>query len=254
MILDPITGPLLTILVVVVTVNAVNFVDGLDGLAAGMVGIAAAAFFTYSYALSVENGIDRATTASLVTAVLAGMCVGFLPHNIYPARIFMGDSGSMLIGLLLAASTITLTGRVGPESVTDIYLVPALVPLLLPFAILAVPFLDLCLAVVRRTRSRRSPFAPDKQHLHHRLLEIGHSHRRAVLVMWVWSALIAFGTVGLALTQAPVALGVLGIAAIAAVAFVALPAWGRYGRVGQRAGLRVAGAQDPPSRTPDHRW
>ena len=131
--------------------------------------------------------------------MLVGVCIGFLPHNFYPARIFMGDSGSMLIGLLLAASTITLTGQVDSESpVSSQNLVPALLPLLLPLAVLAVPLVDLLLAVVRRTRAGRSPFAPDKQHLHHRLLEIGHSQRRAVLIMYVWSALIAFGAVGLA--------------------------------------------------------
>jgi UDP-GlcNAc:undecaprenyl-phosphate GlcNAc-1-phosphate transferase len=229
--LDSTTGPLLTVLVVVVTVNAVNFVDGLDGLAAGMVGIAAAAFFGFSYLLSVDKGFDRATTSTLICAVLAGMCLGFLPHNFNPARIFMGDSGSMLIGLLLAASTITLTGTLDPGAVSGtLGLVPAFVPLFLPFAVLAVPFLDLLLAVIRRTRARRSPFAPDKQHLHHRLLEIGHSHRRAVLVMYVWSALVAFGAVGLAFAHGPVAILAAGLAVIGAIVLVTLPRWPRRDR------------------------
>jgi UDP-GlcNAc:undecaprenyl-phosphate GlcNAc-1-phosphate transferase len=196
-------GVLLTVLVVVVTINAVNFVDGLDGLAAGIVAIAAGAFFVFSYLLSVQEGLDRATTATLVTAVLVGMCVGFLPHNFYPARIFMGDSGSMLIGLLLAASTISLTGGVDTGAISDAQLVPALLPLLLPVLVLVVPLADLLLAVVRRTRAGRSPFTPDKQHLHHRLLEIGHSHRRAVLVMYAWSALIAFGVLVVAVIPGP---------------------------------------------------
>ena len=119
LVLDPLTSVLLTVLVVVVTVNAVNFVDGLDGLAAGIVGIAALAFFAYSYLLSVEYGFERATLSTLVSACLTGMCLGFLPHNFFPARIFMGDTGSMLIGLLLATSTITLTGQVDPNALGD---------------------------------------------------------------------------------------------------------------------------------------
>lgn len=222
-------GIALTILVVVVTVNAVNFVDGLDGLAAGIVAIAAGTFFVFSYALSRLEGIDRAATPTLVTAILVGMCVGFLPHNFYSARVFMGDSGSMLIGLLLAAGTISLTGRIEPGAVTSIGLVPALLPLLLPFLVLLVPLTDLLLAVVRRTRAGRSPFAPDKQHLHHRLLEIGHSHRRAVLLMYAWSALVAFGTFALAVLT-----GVWPRVAIATVLLLALAATVRPGLIRRR--------------------
>jgi UDP-GlcNAc:undecaprenyl-phosphate GlcNAc-1-phosphate transferase len=218
-------GIALTILVVVVTVNAVNFVDGLDGLAAGIVAIAAGTFFVYSYALSRLEGVDRAATPTLVTAILVGMCAGFLPHNFYSARIFMGDSGSMLIGLLLAAGTISLTGRIEPGAVTSIGLVPALLPLLLPVLVLLVPFTDMLLAVVRRTRAGRSPFAPDKQHLHHRLLEIGHSHRRAVILMYAWSALIAAGTFTLAIVE-----GIWPRLLFGAVLLVALAATLRPGR------------------------
>jgi UDP-GlcNAc:undecaprenyl-phosphate GlcNAc-1-phosphate transferase len=128
----------------------------------------------------------------VVAAALVGVCLGFLPHNFSPARVFMGDSGSMLLGLLLASTTITLTGNVGPNSVTT-DLTPTLLPLALPLAAMALPFLDVLLAIVRRTAAGRSPFAPDKQHLHHRLLERGHSHARAVLVMYLWSAVISFG-------------------------------------------------------------
>ncbi|HJY24611.1 MAG TPA: MraY family glycosyltransferase, partial [Actinomycetes bacterium] len=116
-VLPPELSTILTILVVVVMINAVNFVDGLDGLAAGIVAIGALAFFSYSYLFAVEGGYDRASTATLVTVVLGGMCLGFLPHNFSPARIFMGDSGAMLIGLLLAASTISLTGLLDPNAV-----------------------------------------------------------------------------------------------------------------------------------------
>jgi UDP-GlcNAc:undecaprenyl-phosphate GlcNAc-1-phosphate transferase len=193
--LDRYTSMALTVFVVVLTINAVNFVDGLDGLAAGIVGIAAIAFFSYSYQLSVSQNFDRATLATLISALLVGVCAGFLPHNFFPARVFMGDTGSMLIGLLLAASTITLTGQVDPNAISGQNLVPALLPLLLPLAVVAIPLIDLLLAVFRRMRAGRSPFAPDKQHLHHRLLEIGHSQRRAVFIMWMWAALVAFGTV-----------------------------------------------------------
>ncbi|MPZ93535.1 MAG: undecaprenyl/decaprenyl-phosphate alpha-N-acetylglucosaminyl 1-phosphate transferase [Propionibacteriales bacterium] len=199
--LDPSQAALLTVLVIVATSNAVNFVDGLDGLAAGIVGIGAAAFFSFAYLVSVVNNLDRGTPAAFLTVALVGVCLGILPHNFYPARMFIGDAGAMLIGFILACSAITLTGNypsvdidrgIGGASAS---LLPALLPLVLPFAVLLVPFLDMGLAVVRRTRAGRSPFAPDKQHLHHRLLEIGHSHRRAVLLMYLWAAVVAGGTV-----------------------------------------------------------
>lgn len=221
LLLDPIASVVLTVLIVILTVNAVNFVDGLDGLAAGIVGIAALALFSYSYLLSVGNQIDRATLATLTCALLAGMCLGFLPHNMNPARIFMGDTGSMLIGLLLAASMITLTGQVDPSALTDSVLLPTLLPLLLPAAVIAVPLLDVGLAVVRRTRARRSPFAPDKQHLHHRLLELGHSQRRAVGLMHGWTALIAFTAVSLAFLPLAVS-GVVFCAGVLILAFLVL--------------------------------
>ena len=216
-------GVPLTVLVVVVTINAVNLVDGLDGLAAGIGIIAAGAFFTFSYLLSVTRGLDYATTPTLVSALVVGICLGFLPHNFHSARIFMGDSGSMLIGLLLAASMITLTGQVSPGAVNDAPLAPALLPLLLPVLVLAVPFADLVLAVVRRTRAGRSPFSPDKRHLHHRLLEIGHSHVRAVMIMYAWSGLLAFGVLVLALVPGPwpkVAFALVLLAALALTANV----------------------------------
>jgi UDP-GlcNAc:undecaprenyl-phosphate/decaprenyl-phosphate GlcNAc-1-phosphate transferase len=199
--LDGTQGALLTGVIVVATVNAVNFVDGLDGLAAGIVGIGALAFFLYCYQLSGINDVTLATTGALLSAGLAGACAGFLAHNFHQARLFMGDSGSMLIGLVLSASAVTLTGQFSPEQINSgaagaqASFLPTLLPLVLPVSILIVPMLDLVLAVVRRTRAGRSPFAPDKQHLHHRLLEIGHSHRRAVLIMYLWAALVAFGTV-----------------------------------------------------------
>lgn len=204
--LTPLQGTLLTVAIVVLTINAVNFADGLDGLAAGMVCIAAAAFFLYAYRVWYGYGIEAAAPATLFAAVLIGMCLGFLPHNMHPARIFMGDSGSMLLGLVLAAGAVSITGQVDPDAMqlftgsvraTVHEMVPVYLPLLLPLTIIAVPFIDLVLAIVRRTWRGHSPFAADRGHLHHRLLEIGHSHSRAVLIMYFWSALIAFGAVGI---------------------------------------------------------
>jgi len=215
--LDPAQGALLTGLVVVATVNAVNFVDGLDGLAAGVVGIGAVSFFLFSYELLRANDLPRAATPALLSAALAGACAGFLIHNWHPARLFMGDSGSMLIGLVLSASAVSLSGQFTSEQLASgagggrASLLPTLLPVLLPVTILIVPFTDLVLAVVRRTRAGRSPFAPDKLHLHHRLLEIGHSQRRAVLIMWLWAALIGFGSVLASLYTGPWMWGGLGV-------------------------------------------
>jgi UDP-GlcNAc:undecaprenyl-phosphate GlcNAc-1-phosphate transferase len=215
--LDPTQGALLTAVLVVATVNAVNFVDGLDGLAAGVVCIGALSFFLFCYQLANLNRVSLATTGALLSAALAGACAGFLAHNFHPARIFMGDSGSMLIGVVLSGTAITVTTQFAASDLTQgadgarASLLPMLLPLALPILILIVPMADLVLAVVRRTRAGRSPMAPDKQHLHHRLLEIGHSHRRAVAIMWLWAALIAFGTVVASLYTGPRMWAALGV-------------------------------------------
>ena len=197
-------GAILTFVVVIGTMNAVNFVDGLDGLAAGVVGIGAVAFFLYCYQLSDANNLTLATTGALLSAALAGACAGFLPHNFHPARLFMGDSGSMLIGLVLSASALTLTGQFfGMPTSAGNSLFVTVLPVLLPISLLMVPVVDMVLAIVRRTRAGRSPMSADKQHLHHRLLEIGHSQRRAVLIMWMWAATVAAGAVIVSLYEGP---------------------------------------------------
>nr|WP_253943452.1 MraY family glycosyltransferase [Nocardioides sp. zg-1308] len=202
--LDDAQGAVLTLVVVIGTMNAVNFVDGLDGLAAGVVGIGAAAFFVYCYTLADQNNLTLATTGALLSAALAGACAGFLPHNFHPARLFMGDSGSMLIGLVLSASALTLTGQFfGMPTTEGNSLFVTVLPVLLPISLLMVPIVDLVLAVVRRTRAGRSPMSADKQHLHHRLLEIGHSQRRAVLIMWLWAFTLAAGAVIVSLSTSP---------------------------------------------------
>ena len=184
-------GQLLTVIIVVVIINAVNFIDGLDGLAVGVVAIAASCFFAFSYLLAVLNGFTRAGAPSLMTIILVGLCVGFLTHNAYPARMFMGDSGSMLLGLVLAASAITLTGQIDANALSEENGRSTLVPLFLPFAVLAIPLLDLIWAVVRRARSGKSPFAPDKLHLHHRLLNQGNSQNKTTLILYLWTASLA---------------------------------------------------------------
>jgi UDP-GlcNAc:undecaprenyl-phosphate GlcNAc-1-phosphate transferase len=212
--LGPDIGVPLTLLLTVLTVNALNFIDGLDGLAAGVSAIAALAFFAYSYNLGVEGYDDIASAPTLITAVLAGACLGFLPHNFSPARIFMGDSGSMLVGLMLSAAAVSATGQADPQTFDSAAsLLPLALPLLVPIAVLSIPFIDLVMAVLRRSLRGRSPFSPDKMHLHHRLLAIGHSHRRAVLVMYFWAALLSFGAVGLSITSGRVEL-LVGIAVL----------------------------------------
>ena len=207
-ILPPSIGQLLTIFFVMVVINAVNFVDGLDGLATGIVAICAMAFFGFSYLLAVVNGLNRAGAPSLITAVIIGICIGFLPHNYHPARIFMGDSGAMFLGLLLSASAITLTGQIDLNAITNKGSSSPLLPLLLPFSILAIPLIDLAMAVIRRVRAGRSPFAADKEHLHHKLLSIGNSQRRNSAILYSWTAMFAFPTVVAAFAPIWVALAV----------------------------------------------
>jgi len=181
-----------------VFVNAVNLVDGLDGLAAGLVAIGACAYFVYSYRTGATGLIAEDSPAPLLSALLFGVCVGFLPHNFNPARIFMGDTGSMLLGTLLAGATITGIGRTTQPQAGDQFAL--LIPVAIPLLVLALPFLDTLLAVGRRMRSGTGIMTADKQHLHHRLLEIGHSHRRAVLILYAWSALLAGSVVALSFT------------------------------------------------------
>ena len=202
-------GLVLTILVVVVTINAVNFIDGLDGLAAGVVAIAALAFFAYSYSLLKVIDAPLLSLPTLVSAILAGACLGFLPHNFHPARIFMGDTGSMLLGLLLAYGPISSTATLDPSILVAyghkhvLNRFPTILPILLPAAIFLIPYTDLLLAVVRRTRAGTSPFKADAKHLHHRLLSIGHSQRKSVLIMYLWAGLFAVAVVSLSVVQTP---------------------------------------------------
>jgi len=188
-------GQLLTVLFVMVVINAINFVDGLDGLATGIVMICAGSFFAFSYLLAVINGLNRAGAPSLITAVVIGLCLGFLPHNFHPAQIFMGDSGAMFLGLMVSASAITLTGQVDASAITEENGSSALLPLLLPFTVLAIPLLDFAMAILRRVKAGRSPFTADREHLHHRIMRFGLTQQRTTIVLYLWTAMFALPTV-----------------------------------------------------------
>jgi UDP-GlcNAc:undecaprenyl-phosphate/decaprenyl-phosphate GlcNAc-1-phosphate transferase len=232
-----------TILVVVITINAVNFIDGLDGLAAGIVGIGAAAFFAYYFTLTHRLGLPDQAGPALASAVLAGICLGFLPHNYHPARIFMGDTGAMLLGLLLAYAPISSLASLDPGSLTDyaagtaVNRFGAILPLLLPAAIMLIPYADLLMAVIRRARKGMSPFAPDRKHLHHRMLDIGHSHRTSVLIMYLWAALFAGSVVWLSIAQTPLlVLVIVTVGAMLALLFVSMPRLRPWARAAAQPG------------------
>jgi UDP-GlcNAc:undecaprenyl-phosphate/decaprenyl-phosphate GlcNAc-1-phosphate transferase len=219
--LEPDLSVTLTILIVVVTINAINFIDGLDGLASGIVAVAAIGFLVYSYSLVRNLGIPGQSLPAVSSAVLAGMCIGFLPHNFYPARIFMGDTGAMLLGLLLAYGPISSTGSLDDAVLVNyaqnhpVNRFGTFLPLLVPAAIFLIPYTDLMLAVIRRTRRAQPLMAADREHLHHRLLGIGHSYRQSVLIMWLWAALLSATVVALSLVRTH--LWVLAVATVGAV-------------------------------------
>jgi len=193
--LSPEWTPLLTALWVVAITNAVNLIDGLDGLAAGVVAIASGALAVYGLHLQHLGNLPVDNIGPLIAVVTCGICLGFLPHNFHPARIFMGDGGALLLGLLMAASTMLIGGRsagtvggvAGRSGQTYFFFAP----LFIPFFILGVPMLDMAFAFVRRTANRTGFSTPDKNHLHHRLLRLGHGHRRSVLILWAWTVLLS---------------------------------------------------------------
>ena len=236
--LDQGTGIAVTVVVIFICANAINFVDGLDGLAAGVVAIGSLAFAAYAYILTVEHDLVRATTASLVTVVAAGVCLGFLSHNFFPARMFMGDAGAMLLGVLLATSTVSLSGQLDPAALTGTGgLLAAYLPIVLPLAVLALPVLDLVLAYVRRTIAGTWWFRPDKKHLHHRLLLLGHSQTKAVLLMYLWTSVLSFGAIAIGFIDGWwVGVVVLGLVVVA-VLLTIVP--------------RMRGAVPPPAQGPE---
>lgn len=187
----------LTMFSIVVVMNAVNFIDGLDGLVAGVCLIANGVFFIYSYILTRDTLTTNSSLATFLAAAMIGACAGFLVLNWKPAKLFMGDSGALLLGLLMATSTIVVTSQLPPsaldpeEGIGRSQLFGAFLPTLLPLVIVLLPLADFGLAVLRRTRAGRSPFAPDRKHLHHRMLDLGHTDRDAVLIFYAWTAVIS---------------------------------------------------------------
>lgn len=173
---SPLLSILLTVIWMVAFTNIINLIDGLDGLAAGVCTISAAAFFFYGTRI---GGDPNTLQATLVSAAVAGACLGFLRHNFHPASIFMGDSGAMFLGFIL-----------GAVSIQGILKRTAVATLFTPLIILAVPIADTSLAILRRARRGKPFHYADKEHIHHRLLYIGHSQRQAVLIIYLWTALL----------------------------------------------------------------
>jgi UDP-GlcNAc:undecaprenyl-phosphate GlcNAc-1-phosphate transferase len=190
-VLGPDLAPLISVLWVLGMANAVNLIDGLDGLAAGIVAIASGSFFLYGHKLmTADVGVINPDNPSpLVAIIVAGICLGFLPHNFNPARIFMGDGGALMLGGLMAASTMLVGGQTSVEFSGQVFFFFA--PLLIPFFVMGVPIIDTAFAIVRRARKRAGVSEADKDHLHHRLMRLGHGHRRSVVILWLWSLLLS---------------------------------------------------------------
>ena len=189
---SPYLNLVLTVLLMVTVMNAVNFIDGLDGLVAGFAIIANLAFFIYTRLLARDLGVAESVTfASLIAVLLIGVSVGFIPFNWHRARMFMGDAGALLIGLLMATSTIMVTGQLNPAALSTTVVIASWIPIILPIAVLALPIADLLLAVARRLSAGKSPFSADRKHLHHKLIDRGHSHRQAVMIFHLWTLVIA---------------------------------------------------------------
>ncbi len=237
-VLDPFQSGLLTVVITVATINAVNFIDGLDGLAAGLGLISASAICMFSLGLLRDQGGDVSYyPPALISVALAGACLGFLPHNFSPARIFMGDSGAMLIGLMLAAASTSASGRIAVNAYGPADVFTLLSPLILVAAVVFIPMLDMLMAVVRRTRAGVGFYTPDKLHLHHRLLELGHSQRRVALIIYLWVGILAFSVA--ASTIFPMSVVVPAFAAGLVVAMLATMAPRLQRRIAQ---LRTARA------------
>ena len=222
--LSPTMSLVLTVFAVVLVMNAINFIDGLDGLVAGVTLIAGSVFFIYSHLLATGPGqTSYFNLATLLTAALCGALIGFLPVNWHPAKMFMGDSGALVIGLVLAASTISVTGQVDPTRIDPGQLVPAFIPLALPLAVLVVPLVDFALAVSRRIINGRSPFSADRKHLHHRLLDMGHTHFQAVLILYAWTLVVAVGALLFMFIPAPLAAGMVVVGLVVTTVLTIAP-------------------------------
>ncbi|MBK0418439.1 undecaprenyl/decaprenyl-phosphate alpha-N-acetylglucosaminyl 1-phosphate transferase [Leucobacter sp. CSA1] len=254
---SPALNFVLTVFLMTLVMNAVNFVDGLDGLVAGVAIIANSVFFIYTRLLTEQTGrVDAVTLASLIAAVIVGMCAGFLPFNWHRARMFMGDTGALLVGLLMATSTVSVTGQLNPAALDQKLVLASYIPIILPIAVLALPLADFVMAVIRRLLAGKSPFTADRQHLHHRLLDLGHSPLQAVLVFYLGTAVLSVACL-LAFTMQsflwPVV--VLLIGTLLCIALTAFPASRVRRAAAQRGLLRWERPEEdaivPGTETPD---
>ena len=187
--LSPDMSTLLTVLWVVGMTTAINYVDGLDGLAAGIVAIAAAALLLYCERLADIGAVGPDNVGPIIAAAVLGACLGFLPHNFHPARIFMGDAGALLLGILMAAATIAVGGNTDAQFSGQTFFFFA--PLFIPLVILGVPIFDTAFSILRRARRGSGVTVADKDHLHHRLMRLGHGQRRSVVILWTWTVLLS---------------------------------------------------------------
>ncbi len=187
--LSPDMSTLLTVLWVVGMTTAINYIDGLDGLAGGIVAIGAAALLLYCERLDDIGALGPDNVGPIVAAAVLGACLGFLPHNWHPARIFMGDAGALLLGMLMATSTIAVGGNTDAQFSGQTFFFFA--PLFIPLVILGVPVFDTAFSILRRARRGLGVTVADKDHLHHRLMRLGHGQRRSVAILWTWTALLS---------------------------------------------------------------
>lgn len=222
-VLTPDLAALVSVVFVLVMANAVNLIDGLDGLAAGVMAIASGAFLLYSIKLDREGALLEGNIGPLIAVVTLGVCVGFLFWNFHPAKIFMGDCGALLLGLLMASSSIAVGGQSDDSFTGQSWFFFA--PLVMPLLILGVPLLDLFFAVLRRTRSGAGFATADKDHLHHRLLRLGHGHRMSVLIMWSWTALFSAFALYPAMTGRSTLIVPIAVAMLALLVFTLVWPW-----------------------------
>lgn len=247
-VLSPDLASLLTVIGVVVLANAMNLIDGLDGLAAGIAAIAGFALFLYADRLFKAGLLEGSNIGPLVAVIVVGMSVGFLPHNFNPARIFMGDAGSMLLGLMLAVTTITVGGRTADQFSGQTYFFFA--PLLIPILILGVPIIDTAFSFIRRLVRRQSWSQGDREHLHHRLMRLGHGPRRSVIILWLWTALLSATALVPTYTNRGNALVPIAIAALALLLYSYFHPGVMEVRREGREGRALAALDDPTEEVP----
>ena len=228
--LTPDLSSFITVLWVAGMANAINFIDGLDGLAAGITAIAAGSFFLYSTRLDDVGVLASGNIGPLIAIITLAVCLAFLPFNFRPSHIMMGDSGALLLGLLMAASTISVGGSTDASFSGSSFFFFA--PLFIPLVILGVPILDTAFAIVRRASRRSSPATADKEHLHHRLMRLGHGPRRSVVILWIWTALLSGLVLYPTYTGRGDAVVPLGVAGLALLLFTVFHPGARQARNG----------------------